>query len=258
MPIVSGPTKERLIRVGIFFLMCAGMGAYFLYDGYVGYPSQNFREHVDQLPPDMQEKAKSAPVYAEVTSEAAPAVESALNKVGLKDQRAALESALGGPPSFETPEAWWWFGPVHRYKVEFRNGRPTGKVEFQSSAKKENDLFLQKLIGAVLCGVALVAGLFWIRIAMTRAVVDEKGLSLRGRAPIAFESITGIDDANFRKKGWLDLLHSRDGREQRTRLDEYHLSHFAEIVAAICEKKGFHDPVADEKAEKAARAAGAA
>ncbi len=258
MRVESGPNRERMIRNGLFLLMCLGMGAYFLYDGYVGYPAQNFREHVDQLPPELQEQARSATVYTGVTDDALSAVESALNKVDVKDQRAALEAALGGPPSFETGDAWWWFGPVYRYRITLRNGRPAGQSELQAAAKKENDLYLQKAIGAVLCGLGVLALVFWIRVATVRAVVDEKGLQIRGGPAIAFESMTGIDDASFRKKGWLDLLHTRDGKEQRTRLDEYHFNRFPEIVAAICERKNFRDPVAEEKAERAARAAGTA
>lgn len=258
MPITSGPTKERQIRVGIFFLMCAGMGAYFLYDGYVGYPGQNVREHIDQLDPDLQARAQGARVYSSVTPDRAEAVEIAVNKLDAKQQRGELESVFGGPPSFETAEAWWWFGPVHRCKVTIRNGRPTGRVDFQAAAKKEYDLLFQKIIGVVLCGLALVSLAWLVRIMLTRAVVDANGLKLRGRAPIPFESMTGLDDVQFRKKGFLDLLYTLNGQPSRVRLDEYHLGRFAEIVAAICERKGFRDPVAEERAEKAARAAGSA
>lgn len=250
MRIESGPTTERIVRTSLFFLLCAVFCGLFLRDGMVGYRSKNIREHLEQLPADARPKAKDAPLYPAVTEESLPQAKKAIGKIGRDRQRAALAALYGGPPSHETDQSWYYFGPAYRVIIHVESGSAR-KVIGQKSSKSLQDIRLQLWFGGILGGISLVVLVMIIRIVRTRVVLDEAGLEYRGRKRIRWDQMQSLVDHQFRKKGRLELIYIDEGRERSLRLDEYHLAKFADVVAAICARKHIPDPVAREKDEKA-------
>ncbi|MBN2561431.1 MAG: hypothetical protein JXQ75_10925 [Phycisphaerae bacterium] len=242
MRVESGPTGERKIRTLLLFLMMAVFAVYFAYDGWWGYPKQNKEEHLEQLSSEQRAAAKGARVYETVTKESMADVSEALNKFDTATKREALEEVFGGPPSYENSEAWYYFGPVCWIKIPLRGGRP-GKPLVQSAGKSETDIFWQKLL-AVLLGVAsLYVAWRLVHVVRTRLILDESGLVYRGKGPIPWDDLKGLDSERFTKKGWVDLVYTAGGAEQKVRLDEYHLAKFDEVIDEICKRKGFENPL---------------
>lgn len=61
-PIESGSTLDQRVRTGIFLLMCVGMGVWFGYDGWVGYPAKNLAWWADQKLPRRPENLSTNPL----------------------------------------------------------------------------------------------------------------------------------------------------------------------------------------------------
>lgn len=59
MRVESGPTLDQRLRTGAFFVMCLGLGGWFLYDGFIGYPSKNL-EWARQSLADLTDAEKAA------------------------------------------------------------------------------------------------------------------------------------------------------------------------------------------------------
>lgn len=253
MTIESGPSTERIVRNGLFFLMIVGFGVAFLYDGYTGYESANFAEHIQSLDTAEREKAASAPVYPSVTIKNVEEAAKAVSKITPASQREHLVQLYGGPPSYETADAIWYFGPDYRVKFPLSGNRllqPIGTI----TKYKNTDIRLQRLIGWALAGAAVVVGLFMTSVVLTHCRLADDGLSYRFKGRATWDEMKSLETTRFLKKGWVELVCHGTGGERRIRLDEYHLKRFPEIVAEICRRKGFEDPVAKEKAMKAKQA----
>ncbi|MBK8269335.1 MAG: hypothetical protein IPK83_13925 [Planctomycetes bacterium] len=258
MPIESGPTTERIVRNMLFFLMIAEFGASFLYDGYVGYEAKNFEEHLQSLDAADRERARAGRIYEFVNTQNTAAIDekipAILNKLSPASQRAELERVFGGPPSFESNDAVYYFGPDYRIKFVVKNGMlrdPVGKPV----AHKMTDLRWQKVIGWLLSVGAVVTAIFLASIIVTKCVLDEQGIRYRFKGRASWDEMMSLESTRFQKKGWIDLVCVANGKgEKRIRLDEYHLKRFADIIAEISRRKGFEDPVAIEKAMKAKQA----
>ncbi|MFQ5501641.1 MAG: hypothetical protein ACE5EQ_04995 [Phycisphaerae bacterium] len=250
MRIESGPKTERIVRTSLFLLLCAIFSGWFTYDGLVGYPSANFRELLEQLPPEARSKVSVQDIYSSVTAESLVDAQKAVRKIGRQQQRAAIESLYGGPPSYEDEQFAYYFGPFYRVTLHLEGGK-IRKVVGQKSPKSIQDCRFQKWLGGFLCVVSIVVLVILISIIRTRVVLDDDGLRFRGRKPVSWDAMRSLDDRRFRKKGRLDLIYADDNRDGRICLDEYHLAKFEEIVDEICSRKGFDNPVALEKAEKA-------
>ncbi|MFQ5430351.1 MAG: hypothetical protein ACE5E1_08590 [Phycisphaerae bacterium] len=252
--IVSGPTTERKVRTLLMLLLFSGMGAYFVYDGWVGYPAKNFAEHLEALPATERSRAKDAPVYPAVRQDSLRAASRAIAKIGIKQQRQALADLYGGPPSFEDQEAWYYFGPDFRVKIPLKNGRPA-QPKGIATEKRETDIRLQKQLGVGLMLFSLGLFIHLIRVIRTRLVLDDDGLTYGRRRPIKWDAMRSLDTRAFTKKGRLDLIFDDNGDRRRVRLDEYHLARFEEVLARICDRKGFENPIELERAAKQAASA---
>ena len=250
MRIESGPNTERIVRASLFLLLCAIFSGWFTYDGFVGYPAANFREHLGQLPSEARSKVSATDVYSSVTEESLGEAQKAGRKIGRQQQRAAIEPLYGGPPSYEDAQFAYYFGPFYRVTLHLEGGK-IRKVAGQQSPKSIQDCRFQKGLGGFLCVVSIVVLVMLIPIIRKRAVLDGDGLCFRGRKPISWDAMRSLDDRRFRKKGRLYLIYTDGDREGRLCLDEYHLAKFEDIVSEICSRKGFDNPVAREKAEKA-------
>ena len=104
---------------------------------------------------------------------------------------------------------------------------------------KASDITMQKLLAAS-CGLTVLAVVpFLIRAVRNRIVLDDQGLSVNGGAVIPYDAMTELETKRWLDKGWVDLAYNQDGRSRTVRLDSFKIGSFDELVAAICERKGF-------------------
>jgi len=88
-----------------------------------------------------------------------------------------------------------------------------------------------------------------IRARGKRLVLDDTGLQIDGRPVIPFDAMTGLKTDRWDAKGWVDLEYDSNGRSASTRLDSFKIDPCKPIIAAICDKKGFTNPITDDEAE---------
>lgn len=244
MHIESGPTGERKVRTTLMFLMFAFMGAWFAYDGWIGYPEKNYKEHLDQLSTGEREGIGRLPVYDTVTEEVWVANEEQIKSALPTERRAALKDLFGGDPSFESTDKLFYFGPAYRVQFNLRDGNPSAdQIIAKSAAKSATSIQWQLGLAAFLGVVSVFLLVGVIRVRNTKVVLDESGLMYNGRGPISWESMESLDSARFNEKGWVDLCYKGNGSQQSIRLDEYHIARFDEVIDEICARKGFENPL---------------
>jgi hypothetical protein len=246
MRIDSGPTGERRVRTLLMFIGVTTFAFWFAYDGWIGYPKKNLAEHLEQLPSDERENAAGAVIFEQVTATSLEAAKAALKNRDPAQRRAALETLYGGPPSHKNAEAWYYFGPSFGITMPLENGRLERAIG-RKTKKSATDILIQRSL-AVGLGIGALA-LLWslVRVLQTRLVLDDGGLSYRGRGPIRWEDMKTLDTRRFAKKGWVDLIHDDHGTKRSLRLDEYHLAEFAAVIGEMCRRKGFEDPLVTDE-----------
>lgn len=232
-PIHSGTTLERIIRTALLTFLVLGYAAYSLWDGYVAYPRVNVEAvFVDKLgmdPPD------PLPEFV----------------VGLTRQTAekipeggafAMVAAELDIPGFWHGEEVYFFGEGGFLRCEVRRGQLLTR-EWQAGPKHTaTDIFFQKLIGFIMATLGFVLTLNFIRIITTRASLTDDGLKVRAKPAIGFDAMTGIRMG--RNSETVVVEYSQDGVAGQIKLDRYVLKQQPAIVAAICERMGFENPVA--------------
>ncbi len=243
MRIESGPTTERKIRTTLMLLMVAVFSVWFGYDGMVGWPKQNHREFLQQIPLDERPKAASGPIYPGITEISVDGARAALKEaVTAAQQHDALAKFFGGPPTYENAEGIHYFGVIYRVTARLQEGR-IAEVDGRRGQRSNYDLLFQKYLSGSLGVLALYLLWFVLRVRGTRLVLDESGLKLNGVGPVSWNDMKALDTSRFHKKGWLDLVYGGNGDERRMRLDEYHLARFDDVIDEICRRKGFENPL---------------
>lgn len=258
MPIESGPTKERVVRTLLQFVLIAFFAAWFAYDGWIGYPKRNLRDHLDVTRAEAAEPLTEEdirPLIYDTVSEDRVAAANEAMKAGSADQiREALTKVFGAPPSFETDQAWFYFGATLRLIIPMADGLPTGKVMQRSTPESAASIATQKGLAVGLAVAAVGLGFFLARVARTRLVLDEAGLAYNQRPVIPWDAMRSLDTSRFNRKGQVDLIYDDGGAERRLRLDEYHLARFEEIVDELCARKGFANPLPEPSVEETGNA----
>lgn len=243
MPIESGPTGERKVRTTLMFLMFAFFSAWFAYDGWVGYPEKNYKEHLDQLTTQERETVGRLPVYDTVTEAVWKANEDMVNSALPTERRATLEKLFGGPPSYESADKILYFGPAYRVQFGIRDGNPIAPMVGRACARSETSIQWQLGLAAALAIFSAYLLIGVMRVRGTRLVLDESGLTYQGKGPISWDAMRRLDTARFNEKGWVDLRYDESGTENSIRLDEYHIARFEEVIDEICTRKGFENPL---------------
>lgn len=253
MNVHSGARHERIVRNGIFTLMCIVFGAWFAYDGWVGYSAENFEESRLQLPVEDRPKVNVDRVYPTANLDQVGKIAQVLKDATPSARRASLESFIGGPPTYETAKVIYYFGQDGVITVDKTDTRLARDPKLVPAEHTMTSIRTQKGLGVVLGIASVVMLIFLLRVSRTKAEVTDSGLSINGAKPIPFDAMRRFDDSLFRRKGKIDLIYAEGGQEKTVTLDEYHFNfeQFPKIVAAIAEKTGFTDPVAQEKADKA-------
>jgi hypothetical protein len=108
-------------------------------------------------------------------------------------------------------------------------------------------LLFQKAMGFGLAPIGIGFLIQLVRVLLTRIRLDNAGLSLQGRPPIRYEAMQGIRADRYSRTGWIELDHTGAGGVQSVRLDSYVHKEFRPIVQAICDEKGWTNPLPPPK-----------
>lgn len=232
--IVSGPSTERLVRTLLLMLLIDGFTLAYLWDGYGGYARQNAAELVRLLglPVDT-----APPIHSTLTASEAQRVTQSV-KIGA--ELSTITSVLG-QPGLEHGNDAYFLGPGGWLKVQKSRER-IASVAWTDGPKTESDQKWQRWIGYALAACGLLIMIRLVVVASARLVLSDAGLQEGGRTPIPFDAIAAVRADPAGRSGCVEIEHSLDGRLQRVRLDRYVYKRLPEIVAAICERKGFANP----------------
>jgi hypothetical protein len=236
-PIISGTTVERLIRTLLFSVLVDVFAVLYFWDGYVGYQRQNAQEFAKLLglPTDA-----APPIHGELSSAAGRRLAAEL-KSGEELSKAAEHL---GSPSVRQPDAAYYLGPGGWLKLSLRGDR-VQEATWKKAGHTESDQQLQRWIGFVLLFVGVGATLQLARVLSTRATLSDSGLRIVGRPPIPFEAMTELRKPASGRVGIVELVYESNGRGGVVRLDDYVIKKLPAMVAAICERKGFSNPLSD-------------
>lgn len=252
MTIVSGPAKAeplwQLVRTVLFL----GFAGWFVLDGAVLWPNKVVSEARKEL-------QKPEPWQGKLNYDDLPATPTNAEFERLRGSGATTADQVAqllGPPTFERPDGRT---RVLRYYVSkwgyavisFDNGRPDlAGAAWKDWYKTPSDIqgqFYWALIPAL-------PGLYFlwllIKAVTLKVVLDDEGLIYAGKR-IPFDAMTGL--RGYSPKGLIDLTYTEGGVEKRLRFDNEKFALFDEIVAAICEKKGFINEIEAYRADQARR-----
>jgi len=231
MKLECGPAAGRLRRIGITAAILLAFSVWFAWDGWVGYPRHNRQRYADEFP------SRPDPDTIQVN----PLVNAALAKelASAPNPAAEAEKRLG-PPSLKTEHDLRWFGPAGTLVVTFAQGVPTFD---DKGVKTDVDLMLQKSLAIGLFVGFLAVAANFLRVRATRYALDDAGLKLPGRATIAWDAMTKLDGDRVDEQGWVGLHYAHNGAGQIVRLDSFEIALFGDFIDAICQMKGFENPL---------------
>jgi len=249
MKLESGPAaydRNYKLVIALFGIL---MGAYFLYDHYVGYSKKNYEQAKQHLTPLLGEQR-----MPETLPERPGANEVAELRDAAPDTLEAVRESLGNPlfvVEDQDTSVGYFVSIYGMARVPVERGRVNASlIEWRSWDKSQDDIQMQ-----LYCAYAAFAfGLFMlsraVKAAGLRVVIDDEGL-VYARRRILFENMTRLCD--FNRKGWVDLYYKHGAEERKLRFDNQKVRKFNEIIEVLCECKGFEDPreAADESATAA-------
>jgi hypothetical protein len=257
MRLESGPAKAdrnwHLVRAVLFL----GFALYFVYDGVIGYPKKNRAEAAKVL--------AGKPIEGQVTFDQLgerPAEEDVARlQVAKPTSRQQVYDVLG-QPTFKAGDEEYFISRYGYAKITMRGGIVNRDEllwkKWYKSKEEVTGQFYWALIPA-LPGLWFLWRLY--KAATLRVVVDDAGVQY-DRQRIGWEAMESLRD--YSPKGWIDLYYKDGARQKKLRLDNEKVALFDEIVAAICEKKGYANEVQayaenkarEERERQAAIAAG--
>lgn len=241
-PIHSQTTTERKVRTAAFMILFLGAGAWFLYDGLIGYPNQNLAAAftalqsegiIDEVPDPLPDVINRGVTAAYVRALPAPI------------DIASVRTAVGDPGlTAEDGGKVCYFGPGGVLILTVDGARVidhrwVAAAHDHDEGEQRNQVYL----GSALVALGLVWVFVLVRVLRTRVALTDAGLTIGGAAPIPFDAMTGIRAERYAKTGRLDLDYTIDGRARSIRLDNYVIREFRPIITAICERKGFDNPL---------------
>jgi len=244
--IISGTTTERVVRTLLLMLLIDGFTVAYLWDGYVGYVRQNAHELVRLLglPSDA-----APPINSTLTASEAQRI---VQTIKAGDELSALTTVLGKPSLEHGGDAYFlgpggWLKvpaadlPLSRAASNHSAGSRIASAAWTSGPKTESDQQWQRWIGYALAVGGLIVTLHLALVLVTRLTLLDDGLLL-GKQLISLDTITALRADPAGRSGCMEIEYSVDGRLQRISLNRYVYKRLPEIVAAICERKGFANP----------------
>jgi len=252
MRLESGPAKAdrnwQLVRSVIFL----GFALCFVYDGALGWPKKNRVEAERKL-------AAPEPFGGQVKYDSLgeTPTKSDFDKL-LRSRPTRLDQvrAALGEPTF-TDEADHYFMSRYGYaRISARGGTITLNPSDWVTWYKTRDEVRQQFLWALLPTPFGLYFLWRLIKAMTlRVTIDDEGMVYAGKR-IAFADMVSLRDYNA--KGWIDLYYNAGSAQRKLRLDNEKVKLFDEIIAAICQAKGFRNEQQEYAARKAREEAEAA
>lgn len=240
--ITTQSTRERLIRNSLVTAMLLGFSAYSFYDGYSGYPQDNLKAMVGEVPAEYQAEAQINP---RVQSKKLP-------PIARGDRLSEVEEKLGaaawkgkGAENFNKAV---WFGPGGMLILRYGQTGVVTDIFWKPAKHSEMDLVIQKGMGIVTGIIGLIFLVRVLGMLFTRVRLSDEGLTPARGGLIAWDDMTGWDPADYKDKGRIHLTYTRDGAERVYVLDDYKLAAFREMVIEICARKGFRNPLDDRNA----------
>jgi len=167
-------------------------------------------------------------------------------KPGMTEAQVADE--LGKPTKIEL-EKLWYIGPGAYAAIAMDDGKIYQETDpaarnpdiREAHEPSESDIFWQKAIAAGLAIGSILIGRRLYRILTLRVVLDDEGLH-HNRLLVRWDQMESLATEQYLDKGWVDLVYRPNGQPRRLRLDGYRVNRFKEIVAEICNRKGFSLP----------------
>ncbi len=239
-PIRSWTTLERVIRTAIFTVIITVFAVLCYKDRFWSYPRGNVASLLRNFP-DLQGPAPQPD--PEITK-------STLATLTRGMAVSEVEKRLG-LPGFSDDSQALYFGEAGMLVIPLRRGKVAGDAVWKSGPYDEMELYFQLVMAIGLTPVALFALFNLGRVLTTRAELSDAGLKLRGKPLVPFDAIKAMDASHYRKKGWVEISYSLDGRDGHVRLDDYVHREFPAIVREICARKGFESPLTDSAGDEA-------
>jgi hypothetical protein len=241
MRIESGTTRERRVRSGLFVLMLLGFAGWFAYDGYVSYPAKNLKWATTAMRGKVDEaRLDEVRTNPKVTVANLKQLDETV-KAGDKLSVEELKNVFGEPAVIQD-NVYWYVGPAAFAAVGVEGDQVRAVQAAVQQDPSESSIQVQKVLAYLLLGGAVLAGLQFIRVLRTHAVLDDSGLTFN-RRHVSWDAMRELDTKDLPRKGWLDLIYEANGSTRRLRIDSYHVQEFDTIISTICERKGWPCPV---------------
>ncbi len=233
----SGPAKFDRNYWLVVCVVFVAVAAYFFYDGAVGYRKQNIAEAKRQLLSWVDGPVEFGEIPSKDDYDA-------MLKAG--PQSAAEVHKLLGQPVRPKPGVAdgteLFISAYGMATVPIRNGRvDLAQSHWYAWGKSKEEIRNQYYWGLLVILAVVYFLVRAVRAARLRATIDEDGMTYGGRR-IAFADMKDLRD--YSRKGWVDLYYRDGEREQRLRIDNQKIAKFEEIIALLCERKGFDNPLA--------------
>ncbi len=224
-----GTTTERFVRAAVFVVLVDVFAIMFLWDGFIGYQSNNAAQLVALLGlSETQAPVVNPRVTRDKGTELAESQGRGLNAT-------TIEEAFG-KASLENGDAAYYVGPGGWLSVTHRGGE-ISQIEWTDGKHTASDQEWQRYIGYALALLSLYASYGFMKIVGTRITITDEGIRVFGRPPVGWDAISGITLGN---SGVVSL--DVEGGES-IQIDEYDYKGVDLIVGTICERKGFANPL---------------
>jgi hypothetical protein len=240
MTLKSGPAVMDRAYWSVVTIACLAFAAYFFYDAKWGYLKKNRAAAAQRLPalierPIDQIELGDSPTQADFER----------LKASGPTSPEQVHQALGPPVHTKRAgpgEIVEYFVSVYgSAAVPINNDRVTpNTMAWTKWSKTKDEIRNQYYWGLIPLLIGLYAVLKAYRAITLRVVIDDEGMTYGGKR-IHFEAMTSLRDYN--RKGWVDLYYRTDAGQKRLRLDNQKVAKFDEITEAICQAKGFENPV---------------
>jgi len=246
MRVETGPPNERLARCGIIALALAVFAVWFAIDGWYRYPRKSMEIFqsdlkLEHLPKPHPKLDYADPVIPRKKYRGGMAKAEVLNELG--------NPLLIRPGVKEENEYWHYVGQYGRLELEVEKtkdpvlGNVISASWEQTPADYREDSIKQQKFFFVACTIlSLLGAVFFVMIWRTRVIVDDSGLTYNRRT-IPWEAMTSLDSGQYHAKGWLTLFYQDNQSQRKLKLDSFKIQAFDDVVDAICEKKGFPNPI---------------